>query len=90
MRYARSGHLGITLEGLFLLASTLAGIVALAIGFEQFSFYRTISKPFAAVYLVVAFITLLPSITASVIGMACLALLLAWEWMHRPVQAVAT
>jgi len=80
---------GITLEGLFLLGSTLAGIVALAIGFERFSFYRTISRPVAVIYLVVAFVTLVPTMTASLIGMGCLAALLAWEWMRRPARAIA-
>lgn len=81
---------GITLEGVFLLATTMLGIVALAIGFERFSFYRTISLPVAAMFLAVAVVSLLPSVVLSCIGLAGFAVLMVWEWMHRPKPAFAT
>lgn len=80
---------GVNLEGLFLLASTFIGIVALAIGFEQYSFYRRIPRVLSAIYLVVAVITLLPNVRASVIGLVCIAVLMGWEWLRRPQRVLA-
>lgn len=80
---------GVTLNGLFLLGSTMLGIVALAIGFERFSFYRMISRPVAALFLMVAFVSLLPSMVLSCIGLVGFAVLMTWEWMHRPARAFA-
>ncbi|NDW03162.1 TRAP transporter permease [Jiella pacifica] len=81
---------GITFKGVYLLASTAAGIVALAIAFERFSFYRRIPIPMAAAFLVVAVVIMLPSTMMSTIGFVGLALLLGWEWMnHRNHRTAA-
>lgn len=74
---------GFTFAGVYLLASTVLGIVALAIGFERYSFYRRLPLGFAVAFLVVAAVIMMPSVWLSTVGLIGFAALFAWEWSQH-------
>ncbi|WP_209427169.1 TRAP transporter fused permease subunit [Pararhodobacter sp. SW119] len=70
---------GVTPEGLFLLATTVLGTGALAIGFERFALFRRIPVWHASLYIGVAVLTLIPTLVISLVGLAGLSALIAAE-----------
>jgi TRAP transporter 4TM/12TM fusion protein len=76
---------GVTLEGCYLLFSTVVGIIALAVGFERYSFFQPLGKFKTGLFLVVAIVIMLPSLVMSTIGLISFAALMTIEYMRRPV-----
>ena len=78
---------GVTPMGIYLLLSTIVGIVALSIALERFSFYRRISYPRALAFAVAAGLSVLPLPVISGAGILFFAGLMAAEFMARPRAA---
>ena len=73
---------GITWNSVYLLLSTFIGIVALAMGFERYSFFNELSYGKVAVSFGLAGIIMTPSIGLSTIGIACFAVFMANEYLN--------
>lgn len=71
---------GITFHGIYLLFSVVIAVLALAIGFERYTFHRRIPTWQACLFLAAAFVTMIPSIMLSTFGLIAIGALLAFEY----------
>ncbi|KMK64850.1 TRAP transporter fused permease subunit [Puniceibacterium sp. IMCC21224] len=80
---------GVTLHGLYMLASVFVGVLALAIGFERYTFYRRIPVWHACLFIAAAVITMIPTIFLSTMGLLAIAAMLGFEYAIRGRQTTA-
>ncbi|MAY89346.1 MAG: hypothetical protein CML02_21830 [Pseudooceanicola sp.] len=74
---------GVTVQGVYLLATTAIGVLALAIGFERYPFFRAIPTWHAVLFLIAAVVTMIPSLWLSTVGLLALAVLMGIEFAIR-------